>query len=100
MVKIDVTGIQRKLKMAKTGKLIKEVFGNSFGIKYSDLDQIIIRERESSDDFFLIITLQKNEFHLKDRNYFDRTEELAEKYEQLFLGDGAEAIIKTRYFNK
>lgn len=99
MVKIDARGIQEKLKMGKVGKLIKEVFGNSFEIIYSDFNKITVQEKDF-DDFSFVIALEKNEFHLRNRKYFNKTKELAEKYEQLFLGDKKEVTIKTRYFKK
>jgi hypothetical protein len=95
MVKIDVSGISKKLKIKRTEKLLKESFDNSFKITWSGLGQISVKKIGSIEDFFLIIELNKNEFHLGNRNYFNTTKEIAEKYEVMFA---VEPTIKMRYF--
>ncbi|MEK6833751.1 MAG: hypothetical protein AABY32_06940 [Nanoarchaeota archaeon] len=103
MVKINPTGISRKLKMRKTEKLIKGIFDDSFDITDSLLDIIYVRDKTSQ--YPLVISLSENVFVLTNRQYFDKTYELAEKYEQLFGTEktnekGGEVIIKTNYFSK
>lgn len=103
MVKINPTGISRKLKMKKTEKLIKEIFGDSFDITDSLLDIIYVRDKASQ--YPLIISLSENILALTNRQYFSKTRELAEKYEELFgtektNGKGGEVTIKTTYFYK
>lgn len=107
MVKIDPSGISRRLKKEKTEKLIKNIFNDSskhtdslegtIQITSSMLGQISVKKIGFPDNFFLIIDLNKNEFHLGDRKYFDKTKELAEKYETYF---GGETVIKIRYFKE
>lgn len=92
MVKINPTGISRKLKMKKTEKLISNLFGDSFDITDSLLDIIYVRDKASQ--YPLIISLSENVFALTNRQYFDKTMELAEKYESNF---GGEVTVKTNY---
>ena len=103
MVKINPTGISRKLKMKKTEKLISKIFGNSFEITDSLLEIIYVKDKNSQ--YPLIISLSKNVFALTNRQYFDKTRELAEKYEESFGTEetnenGGEVTIKTDYFPK
>ncbi len=93
MVKIDAVGISRKLRTGKTEKLIKEVFGDFPLITSSPSRMIGVKDRDFLEPF-LIIGLEENRFVLMDKKYFDRTYELAEKYEREF---GSEVILRIKY---
>jgi len=106
MVKVEgisVEELHERLKRKKIERLVKEVFGENFAVDES-IGNLYIRKRKKSNlweilsmsfpKFFLNIFPDKNKFNLKDKRYFDKTYELAEKYELLFE---IEPTIKTDY---
>jgi len=100
---INIWELHSKLKIGKIEKLVKEVFGKDI-----DIDEcagnLFVREKQtiynklrmlSNSSFLTIYTfINKNKFKLKNEKYFSKTQELAEKYEQLF---GGEVTIKLEY---
>lgn len=100
MVKIEGISIEElhdKLKRGKVGKLVREIFGKDISIRISDLDNLYIREKKSTPKAFLVMHSYKDEFRLREEKYFDKTKELAEKYEQLFGTETSEVTIKLDY---
>ena len=97
MVKIETISVKElhnKLKTKKVGKLAEEVFGKDFKI-YCPSGGMTINEKDS--DVFLTVITDINRFSLNRKEYFNKTYELAEKYEQNF---GCEVTIKTEYSKK
>ena len=104
MVKIEditVENLHRKLKKGKIKKLVKEVFGEDISIREFAGDFNIAKKFKLYN--FLILSLPKsflridsyfNKFNLSDLQYFDKTKELAEKYENFF---GEEVTLRTPY---
>ena len=109
---IDVETLHTKLKVKRVERLVREVFGKSIDIDefanslhlrekpkhmpknlfYSMLGLGILKSKS-----FLVVHLYTNKFNLGEDKYFNKTNEFAEKYEQLFLGDGKEVTINTNY---
>ena len=102
MVKIEdvtVENLHSKLKTKKVGKLIKEVFGEDINISEGGYSLFIrVKPKDSPvriiPNSFLKVDLSRDYFILTDKKYFDKTKELADKYETNF---GGEVIIKTNY---
>ncbi len=108
MVKIEgisAEELHSELKKKKVEKLVKEVFGKEIEVDEC-VGNLFVREKSnlinilkmSPNPSFLNIylSLGKNNFELKDSKYFDKTYELANKYETNF---GGEVTIKLDYSN-
>jgi len=95
MVKIEdvtVENLHSKFKMKRIRGLVREVFGKS--IKVSESEFGLSVAKRSKEEHFLKISSYTPRFILTDKEYFDKTKELANKYETNF---GGEVTLKTDY---
>ena len=93
---VNISGISRRLKVARTEDFLKQEF-KGFDITTSSLGIVSVKKEDIKKEI-LLIGISDNKFTLFDRKYFHKSYAVAEKYEQELLGDGAEVDFRLRYY--